>query len=133
MEGLAIRLGKGRTRQGRTDFDVLRPWERVPFGVKRTNHNDETPLTKVRAGERPQHRLLEVRLQDAPHAAGRGAPVRRERFGSGDEYRADANGYGCPFPGAQGLNEGALDCTHIYPSRVGTVSGVIVADEGKHF
>ena len=24
--------GQGRTRQGRTDFDVLRPWERVPSG-----------------------------------------------------------------------------------------------------
>ena len=104
------------------------------FGVKRTNHNDETPLTKVYVQGSDRNIDFSKYGSKTLHMPP-GAALRYDgsAFGSGDEYRADANGYGVSLSGAQGLNEGALDCTHIYPSRVGTVSGVIVADEGKHF
>lgn len=134
VEGLAIRLGK--VEHGK-DAPISMSYGRgngFLSGVKRTNHNDETPLTKVYVQGSDRNIDFSKYGSKTLHMPP-GAALRYDgsAFGSGDEYRVDANGYGVSLSGAQGLNEGALDCTHIYPSRVGTVSGVIVADEGKHF
>jgi hypothetical protein len=53
----------------------------------------------------------------------------------GRSYVSDENGFSIRRgdKGLQSGAEGSLDCSHIYPSRVGTVSTVTIVDANKHF
>jgi hypothetical protein len=62
-------------------------------------------------------------------------PKNRRLIYEGREYISDSDGFSIRRFGKtlQTFAEDSLDCSHIYPSRVGTISSVIEVDAAKHF
>lgn len=61
-------------------------------------------------------------------------PKSKLYYYQGSYYTTDATGsYIQKYAALTHANEGSLDLSNIYPSRVGTVSSVTVVDAGKHF
>jgi hypothetical protein len=99
-------------------------------GVGRTNLNDSRPVEVlyVQGGERnidySKYGAKELLL-----------PKSQQLVYQGRTYQTDAAGLSIRRADkpVQFNNEDSLDLSHIYPSRVGTVSSVIVVDAEKHF
>jgi hypothetical protein len=99
-------------------------------GVGRTNLNDSRPVEVlyVQGGERnidySKYGAKELLL-----------PKSQQLVYQGRTYQTDAAGLSIRRADkpVQFNNEDSLDLSHIYPSRIGTVSSVIVVDADKHF
>ncbi len=99
-------------------------------GVGRTNHNDSKPIEIlfVQGGERninaSTYGSSELLL-----------PKNQTLEYEGRTYVSDSDGFSIrrADKSLSTQAEDSLDCSHIYPSRVGSVSSVEVVDADKHF
>lgn len=113
-------------------------------GIGRSNYEDSTPIEilYVQGGERnidaSQYGGSELLLPknqtirfDGEHFEG------EQEFNSSKArtYQTDADGFSIRRADKplSSQAEDSLDCTEIYPSRVGTISAVTVVDANKHF
>jgi hypothetical protein len=99
-------------------------------GLGRSNYDNSKPveILFVQGGERnidaSKYGSIELLL-----------PKRQTLEYEGRQYISDADGFSIrrADKGLKSYEEDSLDCSHIYPSRVGTVSAVEVVDAEKHF
>jgi len=99
-------------------------------GVGRTTESDELPIKRMYAQggdrniDRSKYGSAELLL-----------PKSQSLEYEGRTYTSDADGYYIERTDkvSDAVKEDSLDCSDIYPSRVGTVSGVEVADADKNF
>lgn len=99
-------------------------------GVGRTTQSDELPIKRlyVQGGDRnidrSKYGSAELLL-----------PKSQTLVYEGRTYRSDAEGYSIERIDkvSEAVKEDSLDCSEIYPSRVGTVSAVECIDAGKNF
>ena len=99
-------------------------------GVGRTTQSDELPIKRlyVQAGDRnidrSKYGSAELLL-----------PKSQTLVYEGRIYQSDAEGYSIERIDkvSDAVKEDSLDCSEIYPSRVGTVSAVECIDAGKNF
>lgn len=99
-------------------------------GVGRTTHSDELPIKRlyVQGGDRnidrSKYGSAELLL-----------PKSQTLVYEGRIYQSDAEGYSIERIDkvSDAVKEDSLDCSEIYPSRVGTVSAVECIDAGKNF
>ena len=99
-------------------------------GVGRTTQSDELPIKRlyVQGGDRnidrSKHGSAELLL-----------PKSQTLVYEGRIYQSDAEGYSIERIDkvSDAVKEDSLDCSEIYPSRVGTVSAVECIDAGKNF
>ena len=99
-------------------------------GVGRTTQSDELPIKRlyVQGGDRnidrSKYGSAELLL-----------PKSQTLVYEGRIYQSDAEGYSIERIDkvSDAVKEGSLDCSEIYPSRVGTVSAVECIDAGKNF
>ncbi len=99
-------------------------------GVGRTTQSDELPIKRlyVQGGDRnidrSKYGSAELLL-----------PKSQTLVYEGRTYRSDAEGYSIERIDkvSDAVKEDSLDCSEIYPSRVGTVSAVECIDAGKNF
>jgi len=99
-------------------------------GLGRTNYDESNPveILFVQGGERnidpSKYGSQELLL-----------PKNQQLDYEGHTYQSDADGFSIRRTNKplQTLAEDSLDCSNIYPSRVGTVSSVIVVDVDNHF
>lgn len=99
-------------------------------GVGRTTQSDELPIKRlyVQGGDRnidrSKYGSTELLL-----------PKSQTLVYEGRTYRSDAEGYSIERIDkvSDAVKEDSLDCSEIYPSRVGTVSAVECIDAGKNF
>ena len=97
-------------------------------GVGRTTQSDELPIKRlyVQGGDRnidrSKYGSAELLL-----------PKSQTLVYEGRIYQSDAEGYSIERIDKDAVKEDSLDCSEIYPSRVGTVSAVECIDAGKNF
>lgn len=99
-------------------------------GVGRTTQSDELPIKRlyVQGGDRnidrSKYGSAELLL-----------PKSQTLVYEGRTYRSDAEGYSIERIDkvSDAVKEDSLDCSEIYPSRVGTVSAIECIDAGKNF
>lgn len=98
-------------------------------GVGRTVQEDDMPVKRmyVQGGERNIDRS---KYGSAELLLPKGQTLEYE----GRTYQSDTAGYYIERADkvSDAVRDDSVDCSEIYPSRVGKVSGVAVADEGKH-
>ena len=110
-------------------------------GVERKNHNDETPLSRlfVQGGDR-NIVFSDYGAKTLMMPKGVTVGYDGEKFSWEDghssakakSFTTDSDGASVSLVGATSECDGALDCTDIYPKRVGEVTEVIVVDESKN-
>lgn len=110
-------------------------------GVERRNYNDEIPLSRlfVQGGDR---NIVFSGYGSKTLMMPKGVTVGYdgEKFSweggysqsKGKTFTTDSDGASVSLVGATSECDGALDCSEIYPKRVGTVSEVIVVDPKKN-
>lgn len=110
-------------------------------GVERRNYNDEIPLSRlfVQGGDR---NIVFSRYGSKTLMMPKGVTVGYdgEKFSwesgysqsKAKTFTTDSDGASVSLVGATSECDGALDCSEIYPKRVGTVSEVIVVDAAKN-
>lgn len=110
-------------------------------GVERKNYNDEIPLSRlfVQGGDR---NIVFSRYGSKTLMMPKGVTVGfdGDRFSweggysqsKAKTFTTDSDGASVSLVGATSECDGALDCSEIYPKRVGTVSEVIVVDAKKN-
>ena len=110
-------------------------------GVERRNYNDEIPLSRlfVQGGDR---NIVFSRYGSKTLMMPKGVTVGYdgEKFSweggysqsKAKTFTSDSDGASVSLVGATSECDGALDCSEIYPKRVGTVSEVIVVDAKKN-
>nr|DAG47209.1 MAG TPA: tail protein [Caudoviricetes sp.] len=110
-------------------------------GVERRNYNDEIPLSRlfVQGGDR---NIVFSRYGSKTLMMPKGVTVGYdgEKFSweggysqsKAKTFTTDSDGASVSLVGATSECDGALDCSEIYPKRVGTVSEVIVVDAKKN-
>lgn len=99
-------------------------------GVGRTTQSDEMPVKRIytQGGERN----IDRSKYGSPELL---LPKGQTLEYEGRTYKSDAQGYYIERIDkvSDAVKEDSLDCSDIYPSRVGTVSGVETVDAGKNF
>lgn len=110
-------------------------------GVERKNYNDEIPLSRlfVQGGDR---NIVFSKYGSKTLMMPKGVTVGYdgEKFSweggysqpKGKTFTTDSDGASVSLVGTTSECDGALDCSEIYPRRVGTVSEVIVVNESKN-
>ena len=110
-------------------------------GVERRNYNDEIPLSRlfVQGGDR---NIVFSKYGSKTLMMPKGVTVGYdgEKFSweggysqsKAKTFTTDSDGASVSLVGATSECDGALDCSEIYPKRVGTVSEVIVVDAKKN-
>lgn len=110
-------------------------------GVERRNYNDEIPLSRlfVQGGDR---NIVFSRYGSKTLMMPKGVTVGYdgEKFSweggysqsKAKTFTSDSDGASVSLVGATSECDGALDCSEIYPKRVGTVSEIIVVDAKKN-
>lgn len=110
-------------------------------GVERKNYNDEIPLSRlfVQGGDRNiVFSKYGARTLMMPKGVTVGYDGEKFSWESGyssaksKAFTTDSDGASVSLVGATSECDGALDCSEIYPKRVGTVSEVIVVEAGKN-
>jgi len=113
-------------------------------GIGRSNYEDSTPIEilYVQGGEQnidaSQYGSSELLLPKSQTIRFDGEHFEGEpEFNSSKArtYKTDADGFSIrrADKALSSQAEDSLDCSEIYPSRVGTISAVTVVDAGKHF
>lgn len=99
-------------------------------GLGRTTLSDEKPIKRlyVQGGEKN----IDRSKYGSPELL---LPISQELVYEGRTYRTDDKGYSIERVDkiTDAVKEDSLDCSEIYPSRIGKVSSVTVVDEAKHF
>lgn len=110
-------------------------------GVERKNYNDEIPLSRlfVQGGDRNiVFSKYGAKTLMMPKGVTVGFDGDKFSWESGyssakaKTFTTDSDGASVSLAGATSECDGALDCSEIYPKRVGTVSEVIVVNESKN-
>lgn len=110
-------------------------------GVERKNYNDEIPLSRlfVQGGDRNiVFSKYGAKTLMMPKGVTIGYDGEKFSWESGysqakaKTFTTDSDGASVSLAGATSECDGALDCSEIYPKRVGTVSEVIVVDAKKN-
>lgn len=110
-------------------------------GVERKNYNDEIPLSRlfVQGGDRnivfSKYGSKTLMMPKGVTVGFDGDKFSWESGYSSSKAKAfttDSDGASVSLVGATSECDGALDCSEIYPKRVGTVSEVIVVNESKN-
>lgn len=110
-------------------------------GVERKNYNDEIPLSRlfVQGGDRnivsSKYGAKTLMMPKGVTVGYDGDKFSWESGYSSSKAKAfttDSDGASVSLVGATSECDGALDCSDIYPKRVGTVSEVIVVDAKKN-
>ena len=110
-------------------------------GVERKNYNDEIPLSRlfVQGGDRNiVFSKYGAKTLMMPKGVTIGYDGEKFSWESGysqakaKTFTTDSDGASVSLAGATSECDGALDCSEIYPKRVGTVSEVIVVNESKN-
>lgn len=110
-------------------------------GVERRNYNDEIPLSRlfVQGGDRNiVFSSYGAKTLMMPKGVTVGYDGEKFSWESGyspskaKAFTTDSDGASVSLVGATSECDGALDCSEIYPRRVGTVSEVIVVDAAKN-
>lgn len=110
-------------------------------GVERRNYNDEIPLSRlfVQGGDRNiVFSSYGAKTLMMPKGVTVGYDGEKFSWESGysqakaKTFTTDSDGASVSLAGATSECDGALDCSEIYPKRVGTVSEVIVVNESKN-
>lgn len=110
-------------------------------GVERKNYNDEIPLSRlfVQGGDRNiVFSKYGAKTLMMPKGVTVGYDGEKFSWESGyssaksKAFTTDSDGASVSLVGATSECDGALDCSEIYPKRVGTVSEVIVVDAAKN-
>lgn len=110
-------------------------------GVERKNYNDEIPLSRlfVQGGDRNiVSSKYGAKTLMMPKGVTVGYDGEKFSWESGysqskaKTFTTDSDGASVSLVGATSECDGALDCSDIYPKRVGTVSEVIVVDAKKN-
>lgn len=110
-------------------------------GVERKNYNDEIPLSRlfVQGGDRnivfSKYGSKTLMMPKGVTVGFDGDKFSWESGYSSSKAKAfttDSDGASVSLVGATSECDGALDCSEIYPRRVGTVSEVIVVDAKKN-
>lgn len=110
-------------------------------GVERRNYNDEIPLSRlfVQGGNRNiVFSSYGAKTLMMPKGVTVGYDGEKFSWESGyssaraKTFTTDSDGASVSLVGATSECDGALDCSEIYPKRVGTVSEVIVVDAKKN-
>lgn len=110
-------------------------------GVERSNYNDEIPLSRlfVQGGDRNiVFSSYGAKTLMMPKGVTVGYDGEKFSWESGyssaksKTFTTDSDGASVSLVGATSECDGALDCSEIYPRRVGTVSEVIVVDAAKN-
>lgn len=110
-------------------------------GVERRNYNDEIPLSRlfVQGGDRNiVFSKYGAKTLMMPKGVTVGYDGEKFSWESGysqakaKTFTTDSDGASVSLAGATSECDGALDCSEIYPKRVGTVSEVIVVDAAKN-
>ncbi|MDR1054320.1 MAG: hypothetical protein LBL90_00440 [Prevotellaceae bacterium] len=99
-------------------------------GLGRSNYNNSKPveILFVQGGERN----IDTSKYGSPELL---LPKNQTLEYEGRTYISDENGFSIRRADKElkSHEEDSLDCSHIYPSRVGTISAVEVMDDEKHF
>jgi hypothetical protein len=113
-------------------------------GIGRSNYEDSTPIEilYVQGGEQnidaSQYGSSELLLPKSQTIRFDGEHFEGETGFDGSKartYKTDADGFSIrrADKALSSQTEDSLDCSEIYPSRVGTISAVTVVDASKHF
>jgi hypothetical protein len=127
VDGKVIHLRKVEYNKDEPLIVSYGPGNGIKPGIERTNYESKKQIQRlyVQGGERnidfSKYGSNELLL-----------PKGKSLIYNGRMYTSDENGYYITGQATTG-NEDGIDLSHVYPSRVGTVSSVIPVDPSKNF